>query len=246
MATQKPISTISYNTEAFLKERLDEWVKAHIIQAYHYIFHVGEDGDKDHIHLRIEPNRKLDPMDLTEKLKEFTSSNPLPLGVRPWRPSKEEDWFLYAVHDKDYLDLKYNGGEKGEKLPYEWQAIKASDGYDIQTAFIRAKSSMAHTTPNMAKRLRQGEDPLDLISEGQNVFTVNALVRALTANDYQRAVSDLHKAEERIERLLLAIEEFGATVVSDECGNVHLEAVQKASASVPDDIYEQLSLTPKF
>ena len=48
MATQKPISTISYNSESFLKEKLDIWLSAHIIQAYQYIFHKGEDvvGEK--------------------------------------------------------------------------------------------------------------------------------------------------------------------------------------------------------
>ena len=46
MATQKPISTISYNTEAFLKEKLESWLAEHLIQAYQYICHKGEDGDK--------------------------------------------------------------------------------------------------------------------------------------------------------------------------------------------------------
>ena len=91
MATQKPISTISYNSEAFLKEKLDSWVNAHIIQCYQYICHKGEDGDKDHIHLRIEPNKKLDPMSLTEELKEYQIGKEKPLGVRPWRPSSEAD-----------------------------------------------------------------------------------------------------------------------------------------------------------
>ena len=118
MATQKPISTISYNSEAFLKEKLNEWYKDHIIQAYQYICHKGEDGDKDHIHLRIEPNKRVDPMALTEQLKEFEIGKIKPLGIRPWRASKEEDWFLYAVHDKDYLKLKYGGFQKFEKLPY--------------------------------------------------------------------------------------------------------------------------------
>lgn len=233
MATQKPISTISYNTEAFLKEHLDDWVKAHIIQAYHYIVHIGEDGDKDHIHLRIEPNRKLDPMDLTEKLKEFDPQHPTkPLGIRPWRPSKEEDWFLYAVHDADYLALRYGGAEKGEKLPYDWSDIKASDCYDVHTAFVRAKASMKHTTPSLAKRLRYGEDPLDLITEGENVFTINAVMRALTANDYQRAIQELAFAEQRIERLLSAIDNFGLVVVTDDNGDIHLEVIKTHTESL--------------
>ena len=124
MATQKPISTISYNTEGFLHEKLEEWREAHIISCYQYIKHIGEDGDKDHIHLRIEPNKRIDPMILQEELKEYQIGKEKPLGCRPFRPSKEEDWYLYSVHDKGYLKIKYGGGEKGEKLPYKWQDIK--------------------------------------------------------------------------------------------------------------------------
>ena len=145
MATQKPISTISYNTEAFLKEKLDTWYQAHIIQAYMYICHKGEDGDKDHIHVRIEPNKRIDPMDLKEGLNEYQIGHDKPLTCRPFRPSVEEDWVLYAVHDEKYLKLKY-GSDKGEKIPYQWSDIKASEGYDVEVAYLRAKSKQEHTS----------------------------------------------------------------------------------------------------
>ena len=170
MATQNPISTISYNTEKFLVEKLEAWKKAHIIQAYMYIMHKGEDGDKDHIHLRIEPNRRIDPMDLSEELKEYKPGMKKPLGCRPFRPSKEEDWFLYVVHDPEYLKLKYGGGEKGEKIPYSWDQIKAPEEYNTEIAFIRAKASMKHSTVNLATRLRNGENALNLAFEVFRAF----------------------------------------------------------------------------
>lgn len=213
MATQKPISTISYNSEAFLREKLDEWYAAHIIQAYSYICHVGEDGDKNHIHVRIEPNKKLDPMDLSEQLKEYVVGNKKPLGVRPWRPSKEEDWILYAVHDVDYLTLKYGGGEKGEKLPYQWQDIKASDGYDVEIAFIRARSALAHSTANMASRIQQGENPLSLILSGENVYAVNAIMRSLQTLDYQRLAREYDLLRREHDLLLAALSEAGLATV---------------------------------
>lgn len=223
MATQKPISTISYNSESFLKEKLDIWVKAHIIQAYQYICHKGEDGDKDHIHLRIEPNKKLDPMDLADELKEFIQGKDKPLGVRPFRPSKEEDWFMYVVHDAEYLKLKYSGGDKGEKLPYSWQDIKASEDYDIEIAFIRARSALKHSSVNMASRLRSGDNPLDLILSGENVYTVNALMRALSVNDYQRLSSDYNDLKADFDAVLRAIEAFGLTLSRDDDNNFFLE-----------------------
>lgn len=205
MATSKPISSISYNSEEFLRVKLESWLKAHIIQTYMYIKHVGEDGDKNHIHFRIEPNKKLDPMDLQEDLKEYTKDNKKPLGCRPFRPSKEEDWFLYAVHDKEYLRIKYGGGEKGEKLPYKWQDIVTPDNYDLEVAFIRARSKLEHTSSNLMIRLKDGAKPLDLIIEGENAYTVNALSNALRGNDYIRIVAEYNKLKEEYANIKLAI-----------------------------------------
>lgn len=222
MATQKPISTISYNSESFLKEKLDGWVSAHIIQAYQYICHKGEDGDKDHIHLRIEPNKKLDQMDLAEQLREFQIGKDKPLGVRPFRQAKEEDWILYAVHDEQYLKLKYSGGEKGEKLPYKWQDIKVSEFYDMEVAYIRAKAYLEHTSVSMATRLQKGENPMSLILQGENVYTVNALVKALSVSDYQRVARQLDECQNRLNLLLSAIDVYGLDIKDDEQGNIYL------------------------
>lgn len=217
MATQKPIATISYNSESFLREKLEAWLSAHIIQAYQYICHKGEDGDKDHIHLRIEPNKKLDPMDLQESLREYVMDNEKPLGVRPFRPSKEEDWFLYAVHDKEYLAIKY-ANDKGEKLPYSWKDIKAPEDYDTEIAFIRAKSSMSHSASNMASRLQAGEDPLSLVFQGENVYTVNAIMRALAVNDYQRIQSENDALKKQISNISKALADLGLRWITDEDG----------------------------
>ena len=231
MATQKPISTISYNTEPFLKEKLDSWVKAHIIQAYQYIAHKGEDGDKDHIHLRIEPNKKLDPMDLIEQLREYQMGNDKPLGCRPFRQAKEEDWILYAVHDEQYLKLKYGGGEKGEKLPYKWQDIVVSEFYDMEIAFIRAKSYLEHTSVNMATRMQQGENPLNLILQGENVYTVNAIMRALSLTDYQRLSEEYAKVNERLAMLTQAVEDYGLVIECDANGKLILTKFEEGSSN---------------
>lgn len=227
MATQKPISTISYNTEPFLREKLEIWRSAHIIQAYQYICHKGEDGDKDHIHVRIEPNKKLDPMDLMDELQEYQIGKEKPLGCRPFRPSKEEDWVLYAVHDEDYLKLKYGGGEKGEKLPYKWQDIKVPDNYDMEVSYIRAKAYMEHTSVNMATRLQNGANPLSLVLQGENVYTVNALMRTLSTTDYQRVVTELSEVRDRFEKLVDAVDRYGLSIEYDENNELVLRPYEK-------------------
>lgn len=222
MATQKPISTISYNSEEFLKEKLDTWINAHIIQSYMYIKHRGEDGDKDHIHLRIEPNKKLDPMNLTEQLKEYKIGDKKPLGCRPWRQSKEEDWILYAVHDKQYLDIKYSGGEKGEKLPYEWQDIIVPEYYDMEIAYIRAKSYLQHTSSNIATRLQKGESALSLALQGENPYMINALMRTLATNDYTRLQDCFNELQNKYSQLIKAIENEGYEIELDDENKIML------------------------
>lgn len=223
MATQKPISTISYNTVPFLKEKLDGWVSSHWLQAYQFLPHKGEDGDRDHTHVRVEPNKKLDPMELSAALTEYVVGEDKPRLVRPWRPSKEEDWFLYVIHDADYLSGKY---DKGEKLPYDWHDIVVPDNYDLETAIIRAKAKILHSTPNLTKRLESGESALELIKTGENPFTVNAVLRALTDDRYTSLRTELNRVSSeyailrsRYDYLVEQLENVGYHVSDD--GTIH-------------------------
>lgn len=220
MATQRPISTISYNSESFLIEKLQILFDAHTIQAWQYIFHKGEDGDKDHIHLRIEPNKRIDPMELTEFFKEFEKGKDKPLGVRPWRPSKEVDWFLYAVHDSDYLSLKYGGGERGEKILYDWKDIKTSPDYDLESAWVRSKAAQKHSTVNIATQLKDGQSPVDLVFQGENPYTVMNLLRLISGTDYSRLAAAHKKLYDDHQNLIDALNREGLIVSRDENGRL--------------------------
>lgn len=223
MATSRPISTISYNTKDFLLSKLNTWYKSHLIQAYQVIFHVGEEGDKNHAHVRIEPNKVLDPMNLTAELKEPDPHHNLPLGCRPWRPSDEANWCLYVVHDEEYLKFKYNGGEKGEKLPYKWQDIIASEYYDIETMFIRAKISFNHNSQCIAQRLASGDTPMSLILDGESPSQVNQINNALYHSDYAKLRNEYKKLENELNAYKNAAEKFGVFLCFDESGIAYFE-----------------------
>lgn len=219
MATQKPISTISYNSEAFLREKLEALYKAHIVQAYMYICHKGEDGDKDHIHVFIIPNKRIDPMDLADEFKEFDHKHPTkPLCCRPFRPSKEEDWILYAVHDSQYLRTKYSNNEKGEKIPYKYEDIHTSELFDVETCFIRAKSHLERTSANMADRLQNGVNPITLIKEGNNPYIVNSIVTALGHSDYTRVSNELAQITIKYNALQEFLLQSGFVISYDDDG----------------------------
>ena len=126
---------------------------------------------------------------------------------------------------EQYLKLKYGGGEKGEKLPYKWQDIRVPEYYDSEIAYIRAKAYMEHASVNMATRLQNGDNPLNLILQGENVYTVNALMRALSITDYQRMSEELATVNARLDMLMQAVENYGLSIECDDDGNIKLVKV---------------------
>jgi len=117
--TSKPFSTISYNSKEFLILKLTELTRQHIISFWAFIPHKGEAEcdpttgeiikDKDHIHLYVEPNKSINTDDFRSLLLEVDKKkkNKLPLGCLPCRSSKFDDFYLYGLHDPEYLACKY-------------------------------------------------------------------------------------------------------------------------------------------
>ena len=123
MTTNKPFSTISYNTVSFLTHKLDSFVEDGYITFYAMYPHKGEGdegGKKDHIHLYIEPNKKVDTQALFTELEEidipFNEFSELPLAEQkihilkcmPARTSsgKFDHWYMYSQHNPQYLKSK--------------------------------------------------------------------------------------------------------------------------------------------
>ena len=72
--TIKPLSSISYNTRDFLKNKLDDLSKRGVLDFWCFIFHHGEhmeDGsqEKDHFHVSMVPGEQVDK---TPKIKHTT------------------------------------------------------------------------------------------------------------------------------------------------------------------------------
>lgn len=116
MRTSKPIATISYNSQEFLVQKLDELIQNHKISDYVFINHFAEvDEKKNHIHLWIKPNKLLDTMDLQKYLMELDPKNPTkPLKCIDFHISKVDDFILYGQHYAPYL------ATKGESREYHY------------------------------------------------------------------------------------------------------------------------------
>lgn len=133
--TQKPISTISYNTENFLDIKLKELYEAHIIDYALYIKHKGEidvddftgevKRDKDHWHIYLHTSKRID---LTLIKKEFNERDiehfeSKPLGCMNFQISKIGHWLCYAVHKIEYL-LIHKIEESKKQYTYKLKDIK--------------------------------------------------------------------------------------------------------------------------
>lgn len=131
MRTTKPISTISFNTPAFLKLKLNELLKAGRLSFWAFIVHKPEDdegGKKEHCHVYVEPSKMLQTDDIKAELKEFDPEHPdKPRGCISFNSSKFDPWYLYALHDKRYLASK----GQSRRFHYEHDNIVTSDSDDL-------------------------------------------------------------------------------------------------------------------
>lgn len=108
MKTSKPFSTISYNTADFLYQKLSELVSRRQIDFFAWVLHYPEEDEaKEHKHLYIVPNGRIDTDQVLDYLLELDPKKPdKPLKCIRVKPSKFPDWYLYALHDTAYLASK--------------------------------------------------------------------------------------------------------------------------------------------
>lgn len=132
MKTRLPISTISFNTESFLKGKLRELQRNHFIDFWAYVKHVPEkDESKEHFHVWIYPNITVNTGELEEEFKEIDPHNSKPKRCMPFRQSQSknklsggiDDWILYSIHDIAYLASK---GQSRE-FHYQFSDVVSSD-----------------------------------------------------------------------------------------------------------------------
>lgn len=175
MRTSKPISTISYNTENFLKGKLEELTRNHWIADWMYIPHRAEkDEAKDHIHVYVEPNKMMDTMALADQFRELDPFKPdKPLGVMRWQSSKVDDWLLYVLHFEPYLASKMESRE----YVYKREDVRCMDADVFEQTYNHAMTAsdwarrnqilnaLTDGTLHPAELIANGSIPLNLASQ---------------------------------------------------------------------------------
>ena len=132
MRTSKELSTISYNTETFLKNKLDELITSKVLYFYAYIRHKPEDdeaGNKVHFHVYMKPYQILQTAELETEFIEYDPKKPkTPRRCIEIRLSKFNDIYLYGLHDKYYLASK----NQSRKYEYKHKNWITSDDLSFQ------------------------------------------------------------------------------------------------------------------
>lgn len=138
MKTAKPVSFISWNSEKFLHDTLDDLVRSHVISFYFYMFHFGEIDDrenevvkkKDHYHVYVEcGDSKLDTcrfVDYFEELEEKGINRPADVRI-----SKTDHAILYFMHDVYYLAERGTSREHH----YKFEEFVTSDPYKLDELY---------------------------------------------------------------------------------------------------------------
>lgn len=128
MKTIKPVATVTWNTDYFLINKLNELVDNHIILFWFYVKHFAEsDEKKEHIHLYIEPDVRIDTNDLRSQFEEIPSKDSVNKDIirpLPFTVSKFDTAYLYFTHNKLYLD-----SHGYSKQFYNYTDIATSDEY---------------------------------------------------------------------------------------------------------------------
>lgn len=120
-----PIATISYNSDAYLNDKLEELQRNKVISAWFWVEHLPEEDEKKkHKHVWLKPNKRIDTMELQEFfLEPFKDERLKPLGCIDFVSSKIDDAILYFAHWKAYLAFKH----QSRKYHYDWSVFHCSN-----------------------------------------------------------------------------------------------------------------------
>lgn len=166
MKTSKAISTVSYNSEEYLITTLQELEREGLIEYWFFVSHLSEDeGEKEHIHLYLQPSKLIQTTDLNSYFIEDThDGHGLSCKILPFHPSKEGDALLYFLHDEEYLL------SKGMARLYHYQLndVRSNSIEQIKRTYRQVKrGEMAGFTTRIKNAIYSGYNLSEFIASGQ-------------------------------------------------------------------------------
>ena len=179
MKTIRPISSVTWNTEEFLQKILNKLVDDHVIAFWFYVFHLPESNEKkEHFHLYLEPDCRVDTNDIRQYFEEIPSKDSKEKDIirpLPFEKSNFDNAYLYFTHNKLYLNSK-----GFYKQYYNYTDVKSSDEF-----FLQEKVGLIDFYKIQGSRVNRIKDGiLHGISFEDMVMT--SLIPAQQINQYQK------------------------------------------------------------
>lgn len=170
MQTSKLISTISFNTSAFLRGRCFDLVRQGLIEYAYWIEHKPEEDEKkSHFHVLIKPNKRLDTSALRNVFVEVVAGEDKPRGVLPFQTSKTADWLQYAIHDIGYLIQK----GQDRRWHYDRADVQSTDPENLEEDWRGLVGGANALVPRLEAMAKAGQSWKEVLSS--NFLPVNQL-----------------------------------------------------------------------
>ena len=166
MKTSKPFSTISYNSADFLTVKLNDLVNRRKLAFWAYVEHLPEEDEKKaHKHLYIVPNGQINTDEvLLDILVEYDPAHPeKPLGCVGVKSSKFYDWYMYSIHDVDYLSSK----GQSRKYHYRREEVACSDTDYLNEEIHQMDMSKLSKVKALNEAIRNNVPFEELLMRGQ-------------------------------------------------------------------------------
>lgn len=107
MKTSGSFGFISYNSRAFLLQRLQKLIEAKIFSRSACWYHESLGTEKSHFHCWVEPVGQVETSNFANMFDELDENgNKQSIAIRPKCKSDWNNAYLYGIHDSDYLDYK--------------------------------------------------------------------------------------------------------------------------------------------
>lgn len=178
MKTSKPFATISYNSPEFLFNKLNDLVNRGKLSWFAFVKHYAEEDEKkDHLHVFFIPDGQIDTKPLGDLLREYDPTHPdKPLCVLPFQNSKFPDWYLYTLHNTEYL------ASKGQSRKYHYTKsdfVSSNEDYLTELEHLIDRSKINNITVvreavensiPFSTLVKEGRIPVQLISQYQKVY----------------------------------------------------------------------------
>lgn len=168
-----------WGSNEFLKSTLTQLERDKRLSFWAFIKHKAEEDEKkDHQHIYLVPNGRLDTDIVANALVEYDTTNLLPIKVSPFKPSKFDDWCLYVLHDKAYLT------SKGLVKKYHYQSaeiVASNEDYfrELYNSIDRSKlnriaviQEAVKTGESFSSLVKRGAVPMGIFLQAQKAYNL--------------------------------------------------------------------------